>query len=216
MLRKQLLDTSRGRIITLLQHQVQLTVDEIAARLGVSVSAVRSQMTAMERDSVIRRVGQRRGTTRPSQLFELTPEVEHLLSQAYVPFLAQLIDVFTEHVSADQLTGLLVDTGKRLAEQLLAGKKPTGTIETRVRAVSDLMNDQLGALTHVESNGGYVIHGTGCPLAAVTGKHPAVCLAMEQLVSEVVGVPVHECCERSGRPRCCFKIEAATPPAKGN
>jgi hypothetical protein len=40
----------------------------------------------------------------------------------------------------------------------------------------------------------------------VTGKHPAVCLAMEEFVSEVTGVAMRECCDRSERPRCCFTV----------
>jgi predicted ArsR family transcriptional regulator len=68
------------------------------------------------------------------------------------------------------------------------------------------MNEQLGALTHVEGNGGYIIRGMGCPLAALTGKHPGVCLAIESLIGEVLRVPVRECCDRSERPQCCFEI----------
>jgi hypothetical protein len=49
------------------------------------------------------------------------------------------------------------------------------------------MNEHLGALTRVEGNGGIVIRGAGSPLAALTGKHPGVCLAMESLVTEMVG-----------------------------
>ena len=52
-----------------------------------------------------------------------------------------------------------------------------------------------------------MIRGAGCPLAALTGKHPAVCLAMESLVTEVVGVEVTECCDRTERPKCCFEIK---------
>jgi predicted ArsR family transcriptional regulator len=68
------------------------------------------------------------------------------------------------------------------------------------------LNEALGAVTHVEGNGGCVIRGAGCPLAALTGKHPAVCLAMESLLSEVLGVEVNECCDRDARPKCCFEI----------
>ena len=64
------------------------------------------------------------------------------------------------------------------------------------------------AVTHVEQNGGYIIRGEGCPLSALTGKHPAVCRAMESLVKEFVGAAVHECCERAQRPRCCFEIKS--------
>jgi hypothetical protein len=68
------------------------------------------------------------------------------------------------------------------------------------------MNEHLGALTQVEANGAIVIRGAGCPLAALTGKHRGVCLAMESFVTEIVGVAVRECCDRDHRPRCCFEI----------
>jgi predicted ArsR family transcriptional regulator len=93
MLRQQLLDTGRGRIVSLLQRG-PLTVDDIASKLELRASGVRAQITAMERDGVVRRIGRRPGTTRPSRIFELTPEVEQLLSRAYIPLLTQLVDVF--------------------------------------------------------------------------------------------------------------------------
>jgi DeoR family transcriptional regulator, suf operon transcriptional repressor len=205
MLKRQLLDSSRGRIVTLLRGG-GLTADDIASKLGVTRSAIRAQITGMERDGVVRRAGQRPGTTRPSNVFELTPEVEQLLSSAYLPLLTQLVDVFADGLPADQLVAMLRRAGKRLAEELSPGKRPTGNLALRVALASEMMNEQLGALTHVERKGGYIIRGVGCPLAALTGKHPGVCLAMESLVAEVVGVPVHECCARSERPQCCFEI----------
>ena len=204
-LRKQLLDTSRGRIVSLLQKG-GLTADDIASRLGLTRSAVRIQITAMERDGVARRVGKRPGTTRPSHVFELTPEVELLLSKAYIPLLMQLVRVFSEALPADQLDDLLAKAGKGLADELSRGKRVAGSLRSRVEMASEIMNEQLGATTRVEGNGGYVIRGAGCPLAALTGKNRGVCLAMERLVTEVIGVPAHECCDRTERPRCCFEI----------
>src|SRR5687767_15852519 len=90
MLRHQLLDSSRGRIVTLLRGGPS-TADDIASKLALTRSAVRAQLTGMERDGVVRRAGQRAGTTRPSHVFELTPEVEQLLSIAYIPLLTNLI-----------------------------------------------------------------------------------------------------------------------------
>ena len=206
MLRQQLLDTARGHIVSLLQRR-PLTVDEIASKLELTASGVRAQITAMERDGVVRRVGQRRGTTRPSRIFELTPEVEQLLSRAYIPLLAQLVDVFASGLPARQVDALLREAGKKLARELSPGR-PSGTLRSRVLGASDLLNQQLGAVTHVEQNGGYIIRGESCPLSALTGKHPAVCRAMESLVNEIVGGSVHECCERAQRPQCCFEIKS--------
>jgi predicted ArsR family transcriptional regulator len=205
ILRQQLLDTSRGRIVALLRVG-GLTADDIAGALGLTRSAVRIQITAMERDGVIRRAGKRPGTTRPSHIFELTPEVEELLSKAYIPLLTQLVSVFADALPAQQIEALLRRTGKALAKELSRGKRLTGSLQARVTAASRILNDDLGATTHVERNGKIVIRGVGCPLAALTGKHRGVCLAMESLVTEVVGTPATECCERSDRPRCCFEI----------
>jgi len=207
MLRQQLLDTSRGRIVMLLRMG-GLTADDIAARLGLTRSAVRFQLVAMERDGVVGRAGKRPGTTRPSYVYELTREVELLLSKAYIPVLTQLVDVFAEALPAQHLEALLRRAGKRLARELSRGKRIAGNLKARVARASELMNHDLGALTRVESNGKIVIRGAGCPLAALTGKHRGVCLAMESAVAEIVGVPVRECCDRDERPRCCFEIQS--------
>jgi DeoR family transcriptional regulator, suf operon transcriptional repressor len=207
MLRKQLLDTARGRIVSSLQAG-GLTSDDIASKLGLTRSAVRVQITAMERDGVVRRVGTRPGTTRPSHVFELTPEVEQLLSKAYVPLLANLVGVFAEAFSDQQVEALLRQTGKALANELSRGRRLSGNLSSRAATASEMLNDHLGATTHVESNGKIVIRGLGCPLAALTGKHRGVCLAMESLVTEIMGTPVRECCDRNERPRCCFEIQA--------
>src|SRR5918995_1760462 len=114
MLRKQLLDTTRGRVVRILQGGGS-TVDDIAAKLGLTANAVRAQITGMERDGVVQRVGQRPGTTRPSQVFELTPEVEQLLSSAYVPLLTSLIDAFADGLPTNQVETILRRAGQRLA-----------------------------------------------------------------------------------------------------
>jgi predicted ArsR family transcriptional regulator len=206
MLRKHLLDSARGRIVTLLQHG-GLTVDDIASRLELTANGVRAHLTGMERDGVVRRAGQRRGTTRPSSIFELTPEVQQMLSGAYVPMLIQLVRLLANNWPAADVDRLMRKVGKGLAAEVAAAG-PTGrTLRARVKAASDLMNDQLGAVTRVEENGHFVIRGASCPLAALTGTHPAVCLAMESFVGELIGnAVVRECCDRGERPRCCFEV----------
>jgi len=207
MLTRQLLDTTRGRIVTLLHHD-PLTAEDLASQLSLTPNAIRSQLTAMERDGLVRRIGRRPGTTRPSQLFELTSEAAQLLSRAYIPLLGQLVKTSAEILPAAQVETLLRAAGKALGRQLSAGRRPSGSMRSRAAVASRLLNEELGALTRVEHNGHILIRGAGCPLAALTGKHSGVCLAMESLVGEIVGAPTHECCAREGPPRCCFEIGA--------
>jgi predicted ArsR family transcriptional regulator len=206
MLGKQLLNgSSRGRIIAILQRGA-LTADEMASRLGLTAAAVRAHITTMERDGIVRRAGQRAGTTRPSQLFELTPEVEQLLSGAYLPLLIELVRQSATRVTTRQFRELLRSTGRGLAATL-PRTVPDAPLGARVVAVSAFMNDQFGSTMRVEkANGHYTLKGYGCPLAALTGNQPAVCLAIESLVGTLLDADVRECCDRAQRPRCCFHV----------
>jgi predicted ArsR family transcriptional regulator len=206
MLKKQFLDTSRGRIAALL-HGGGLTADEMATKLRLTTNAVRAQLAGMERDGLVRRAGQKRGVTRPSHVFELTDEVEQLLSGAYIPLLTHLLRVFSKGLRPDQVKRLMRQTGKSLAGEFAVVRQPSASLEARVKAANELLNGQLGAATTVvRQNGGFVIRGVTCPLAAITNKHASACLVIESFVHEIVDAPVRECCDRTGRPRCCFKI----------
>lgn len=206
MLRKQFLDTSRGRIAELLQRGTR-TVDALARALGLTPNAVRAQLTVMERDGLVRRTGVLPGATRPSYTYQLTPALEELLSGAYVPLLVHLVRTFAGGLRRDQLDTLLRETGRSLAAEFTGGTHLTGDLHTRVRKASQFLNHELGAVTHVtRRNGGFVLEGEGCPLAAITGKEPAVCTVVESLVQELVGASVRQCCNLAERPTCCFEI----------
>ena len=70
--------------------------------------------------------------------------------------------------------------------------------------------EAIGGAAEAEKHGDkIVIRSNGCPLAAAVSVHPEVCRLAETLLSEVVKVPVVEQCNREGRPKCRFEIDAA-------
>jgi predicted ArsR family transcriptional regulator len=209
MLREQLLySSSRGRIVAILQRGA-LTADEMASTLGLTGAAVRAHVTTMKRDGIVQRAGQKRGTTRPSQLFELTPEVEQLLSGAYLPLLIEVVRQSAARLKTKQFTELMRSTGRGLAA-IFPRIVPDAPFAARVSAVSALMHDQFGSTMKVEkANGHYTLKGYGCPLAALTGNQPAVCLAIESLIGTLLDADVQECCDRAQRPQCCFHVASA-------
>jgi predicted ArsR family transcriptional regulator len=86
---------------------------------------------------------------------------------------------------------------------------PTGGTRARLEAAAGVLNELGGLAELEEQDGTVVIQGYSCPLAAVTPDHPEVCRMAEALVAEVAGVQVHERCDRSERPRCCFEVASA-------
>jgi predicted ArsR family transcriptional regulator len=69
---------------------------------------------------------------------------------------------------------------------------------------------ELGGMAKVEeAEGELVIRGSDCPLAAVVAGHPAGCRLAETLLSDLVGVPVTEQCQRGDQLRCAFHVPLA-------
>jgi predicted ArsR family transcriptional regulator len=204
--RQHLLDSSRGRIVAILQRG-ESTADEMAAELGVTAAGVRAHITAMQRDGIVRRTGRRSGATRPSQVFELTPEVEQLLSGAYIPLLIELMRQCTARIKPNELRELMQSTGRALAATFPKPPAAGAVFATQVHDVAARLNAQLGSTMKVEKNNShYTLRGYGCPLAALTRSHPAVCLAIESLIATLLDADVRECCNREGRPKCCFEV----------
>jgi predicted ArsR family transcriptional regulator len=66
----------------------------------------------------------------------------------------------------------------------------------------------VGGSPSVEREDGKLfIRSVACPLSAAVVKHPEVCELAEELVSEIVGLPVREHCGRGESPKCCFELK---------
>ena len=180
-----------------------MTAKEIATQLGLTHNAIRGHLAALHHDGLIRQAGLQRGTSRPAALYEIAPEADSVFSRAYIPFVAHLMRVLQERLPQGHLDEVMRGVGRGLAAEW---PRLRGDLPQRVEAVSVLLED-LGALNEIDrQDGGFVIRGYGCLLAAAVHSRPEVCRAMESLLAELLEVPVRECCERGDRPRCCFEI----------
>ena len=199
---QRVLQGTAGRITELLRRGPR-TVDELSIELGLTRTAVRAQLATLERDGLIEQRGSRRGASKPSRVYGVTPQAELLFSQAYIPILIQLLHVLSRRMSPAEFDAIMREVGRGA----MAGRAaPGGTLIDRVARASSLLND-LGGLTEVEEEDGlFVIRSHGCPLAAATADHPEACNALESLLSEFVGTRVTKCCDRYERARCCFEV----------
>jgi predicted ArsR family transcriptional regulator len=206
-------ESTRGRLVALLRQDT-LTVEEMAKALGITDNAVRAQLTSLERDGLIRQHGLRRGAGKPSYSYALNPEFEPALSRAYLPFLVRLLRELALRLPEKELIEVLRDLGRRWANEL---GRSSGDAKSRVAAASALLNE-LGGVTEVEERDGRLsIRGRSCPLAVAVQENPRICVAIEALLSELLGTTVREHCDRNGeRARCCFEVVGGTAGRRGS
>ena len=202
---QRFLESKRGQIVSLLRRSGR-TVENLARALDLTDNGIRAHLAVLERDGVVRQRGSvRRGSGggKPAYVYELTPEAENLFPKGYEPVLRRLLDELAERLGPDESEALLRSVGHRMAQGQAA---PTDGARSRLEAAVEVLNE-LGGLAELEEHdGGFVIRGYSCPLAAVTPDHPGVCRMAETLITELVGVPVHEHCDRGERPRCRFEV----------
>ncbi|HET6836626.1 MAG TPA: ArsR family transcriptional regulator [Gemmatimonadales bacterium] len=200
----RLLETTRGRVVALLR-QGDMTVDEMAAALGLTDNAVRAHLVSLERDGLVQPAERRGGRVgKPATSYRVSPEVELLLSKAYLPLLTGLLETLGDRLPPEQLRPLLQEAGNRMAAGV---EQPRGDLRRRVQAASQLLN-QLGGLSSVEEvdGGGFVIRSRGCPVGAAVRERPEVCEAIVSLLADLTGAQVRSCCQRGDRPNCCFEV----------
>jgi predicted ArsR family transcriptional regulator len=202
---RRVVQGTAGRIMELLRREPK-TVDELAAALQLTRTAIQAQLTALQHEELVEQRGARRGASKPARTYGVTTQAELLFSRAYIPILTQLVHVLAHRLSATEFDAVMREVGRGFMTDRAAPR--SGTLRDRVGRASELLND-LGGLSEVdEEDGLYLIRSFGCPLAAATALHPEVCNAVESLLSEFVGTPVTKCCDRYDRELCCFEVEA--------
>jgi predicted ArsR family transcriptional regulator len=208
-LSRRFFETTRGQVVALLRRSSR-TVEELAQALGLTDNAIRSHLSSLERDELVRQDGVRRGqgAGKPATLYEIHPEAEPLFSRAYAPVLGALLEELDAQLSPERREALMQAVGRRLAGGV--GRPPAGDLDARVKAGVALLNSLGGAAEAERRDGALVIRGCGgCPLSAATAHRPELCRAVQALLSEYIGAAVRECCDRGDRPRCHFEVAAA-------
>lgn len=199
---ERFLTSTRGRVIRLLRRS-ERTVNELAAELDLTDNAVRAHLASLERDGLVEQRGVQRGVGKPAHVYGLSPSAEQLFPKAYDQVLSQLLHLLSERLGTTEVEALLVEVGRRA----VAGRVWPEGADARLEAALTLL-EALGGLAEVERrNGSVAIRGHSCPLGQLVPEHPAVCRLAEAVLSEVVGAPVRERCEKGARPRCVFEVD---------
>lgn len=208
----KLVGETRARLLHLVRRAA-LSIAELAEALGISENAVRTHVAAAERDGFVRQAGIQRSTGgKPARIYELTPGAEELFPKAYALVFAELVGTLREEDGEQAAVERLRRVGRRLATR---AEPAEGDAGAAVATAAALLESIGGSVEVIDEADGWRIRANGCPLSGVVAKEPDVCALAESLVAEVTGRPVVECCQKSARPRCEFRITGKAVALEG-
>jgi len=203
MVRKSLMPRERSpsaeRVLGALRRR-PMTVAELVAALGVTKTAVRTQLTILERDGLIERGVARHGGSvgKPAFTFAATAEADRVYSRAYIPVLVELVRLLEERFQPKCVVALFEEIGQRLG--LESGSGDLDAVVTQLT--------ELGGVISCEPAGSAIrITSTSCPLGDVVKVAPATCQIVKRFIATVTGGFVQEQCVRGKRLRCRFLVK---------
>ena len=179
----------RGTVLIQLKRGYRLTAKEVAARLGMSLNAVRHHLKELEADGLVEYERQHRGVGAPTFAYRLSAAGEALFPRRYEATLTELLDYVVRRDGRASAVEVLEARYEALARRLeaeLAGATPS----ERMAAVARLLSDEgyMAEGTASSVSGTLIEHN--CAVQAVAERFPEICAAEARFLAAALGAEV--------------------------
>jgi predicted ArsR family transcriptional regulator len=202
--------STRGRIVAELRRRHCASAVDLASEFGLSANAVRQQLVCLERDGFVEERPVKRGPTKPTLEYSLTPAAESLFPQRYDVLLNAVLREIREQGGAPAVRSIF----ERMGQKTLAryGAQMEG-LDTRGRALelAEILRSTGVDAEVVETERGLELREHNCPYARTVAEHPEVCGVIHTVLDGAVarGAEQVESLATGGR-ACRFEIPAET------
>jgi predicted ArsR family transcriptional regulator len=208
--------STRGKIVTELRRRGSASAADLAHEFGVSPNAVRQQLVVLERDGLVLEKPVRRGPTKPTLEFSLTPEADRLFPQSHDKMLTAVLREVREQFGTPAVDRIFDGLSKRAVErarQRITAEAP----EQKVAQLTEMLRENGVIAEYSLIDGGFALHEHNCPYSNVAQDHPEMCQVIHKVIDETIGGE-HEQTEslaRGGK-ECRFemKLHATTPSSR--
>lgn len=203
--------STRRTLIDVLKRRGEARADELAEALGVTISATRQHLQALEAASLVEHRGIQGATGRPKHVYRLAPAAESLFPKAYDELANELLR-YVEEDDPVLVRRAFERRGERrlaLALERLEGK----TFEGRVAELAKLLDEQgyLAAFERLD-DGTYRLTEHNCAILAVARRFDWPCTSEIEFLKEALpGADVRRVAHMlGGQHLCAYRI---APPA---
>jgi len=182
--------------------------DQLASEFGASRTGVLQQLRALEAANLVSRQTVRHGVGRPRHLYDVTTAAQDLFPSNYdglaTGLLAAVRSLGGEELIDELFAARRREMGDRIRQQLTDGLPAGAPLESRVRRLAVIQDDQ-GYLCQavVNDDGAIRLQEHNCAIFHVAIDNPAACVAELGMFADALGVPVVRESHILAGDRCC-------------
>ena len=183
-------DTSpAAQILKLLQQQGVLTIKDIEAALGVTTTAVRQQLAALQVEGLLSTATVREKRGRPHATYRLSDKGQKLFARGYENLAQVLLEEMLDLTEPERVHQLLQRISARLGAQY-AEHVQGAELEDRLQQLV-LTLEQRGIISKVEEEEcAFVLTEYGCPYYGLAQEHREICGVEIEAMGKVLGSEV--------------------------
>jgi len=178
--------TTRGKIVHELRRRGSASATELARSFGLSANAVRQQLMVLERDGLVAETPVRRGPTKPTYEFSLTPDADKLFPQAYDKMLTAVLRELRSQFGTPGVERVFDGLSKRAVERARL-EVTAADPEARVAQLTEMLRKSGVVAEYSLIDGGFALHEHNCPYSEAAKEHPEVCQVIHQVIDETLG-----------------------------
>jgi predicted ArsR family transcriptional regulator len=203
--------STRGKIVTALRRRHSASAVDLAVEFGLSANAVRQQLLLLEQAGYVVERSVRRGPTKPTFEYSLTPAADSLFPQRYDKLLNAVLHEVRDSLGREALDSVLGKLGDRAAAKYRA-KLTAPDLRGRVYELAALLRENGVEADVVEGSGGALeLREHNCPYGQSVGEHPELCSIIHTVLSETVSKDTRQVESiATGGGACRFEIAAAS------
>ncbi|MGC8485126.1 MAG: helix-turn-helix transcriptional regulator [Candidatus Baltobacteraceae bacterium] len=204
--------STRGRIVEELRRRGSASAADLAASFNLSPNAVRQQLIVLERDGLVVERSVRRGPTKPTLEFSLTPLADRYFPQAYDRMLSAVLRELREQHGPEAVERLFEGIANRTLAKVR--ERITGdNAHERAAQLGDVLREQGVSATVNLIEGGVELREHHCPYSEVSKENPEVCSVIHRVIDETIGEHAQTESIATGGRECRFEVRSATAAA---
>ena len=179
----------RGSILIELKRDGALSAKSLAARLGLSLNAIRHHLRELEAEAVIDHEREARGVGAPMFNYRLTDRGGALFPARYEAALTEVLDHLVSSGARDQAVESLNVHYRELGSRLTA-ELAGAPAEQRVARVVRVLRDEGYMTVWDGGDGEGTLTAHNCAMRAVAQQFPEICEAERNFLTEVLSADV--------------------------
>lgn len=195
------------KILEYLQRNASATIKELEVLLGVTTTAVRQHLNALQASGYLDRREERAGVGRPHYVYLATDAARELFACRCDVLALTMLQEMSAMVGPEKIGILLERVSARLAERYEASVKAVG-LAHRVEEMAGALGRQ-GVLTDVSDGDSntIILKMYNCPYHELAIEHREICHMDQQMMKQVLGSEVFlDACIMDGDEGCSFVI----------